>query len=212
MFRLTNLSSVNAENQERMFSKLKGIYATSSRRPGEHRAGVQPQAGSEVPDGKEQLKAKADDVQREKMAQKTISSNARERVREAVEKEGCHVNESQHAFLQSILKSADQNTQFQENTAQQFLYQQQLQQSQHHDARTMWWHPLMRKWPKSNEIKFKFKYTRGGGEEVRLPEVAGVPGVQEPGDHHEAERVQRQREARGSKKAMDRISVLFAVT
>ncbi|KAI8494012.1 Pyruvate decarboxylase 2 [Branchiostoma belcheri] len=70
------------------------------------------------------------------------------------------------------------------------------------------------KWPKSNEIKFKFKYTRGGGEEVRLPEVAGVPGVQEPGDHHEAERVQQQPEpeeaARGSKKAMDRISVLFA--
>ncbi|KAI8516563.1 Pyruvate decarboxylase 2 [Branchiostoma belcheri] len=113
----------------------------------------------------------------------------------------------------SKLKSADENTQFQDNTAQQFLYQQQPEQSQHHDARTMWWHPLMRKWPKSNEIKFKFKYTRGGGEEVRLLEVAGVPSVQEPGDHHEAERVQQQPEpeeaARGSKKAMDRISVLF---
>ncbi|KAI8493163.1 hypothetical protein Bbelb_291670 [Branchiostoma belcheri] len=89
-------------------------------------------------------KAKADDVQREKMAQKTMASNARERVSEAVEKEGCHVNESQHVFLQSILKSADQNTQFQDNTAQQFLYQQQPEQSQHHDARTMWRHPLMR--------------------------------------------------------------------
>ncbi|KAI8516466.1 Pyruvate decarboxylase 2 [Branchiostoma belcheri] len=38
--------------------------------------------GSEVPDGKEQLKAKADDVQREKRAQKIIASNARDRVAE----------------------------------------------------------------------------------------------------------------------------------
>ncbi|KAI8516457.1 hypothetical protein Bbelb_050380 [Branchiostoma belcheri] len=39
------------------------------------------------------------------------------------------------AFLQSKLKSADENTQFQDNTAQQFLYQQQPEQSQHHDAK-----------------------------------------------------------------------------
>ncbi|KAI8522139.1 hypothetical protein Bbelb_018930 [Branchiostoma belcheri] len=38
------------------------------------------------------LKAKADDVQR-KWARKAIASNARDRVSEAVEKEGCHVDE-----------------------------------------------------------------------------------------------------------------------
>ncbi|KAI8516537.1 Pyruvate decarboxylase 2 [Branchiostoma belcheri] len=117
--------------------------------------------GSEVPDGKEQLKAKADDVQREKGPR-----------RPSPQMQGTG-SEKQLKVVMSE-----------------------------------------RMWPKSNEIKFKFKYTRGGGEEVRLPEVAGVPGVKEPGDHHEAERVQQQPEpeeaARGSKKAMDRISVLFA--
>ncbi|KAI8516476.1 AP-5 complex subunit zeta-1 [Branchiostoma belcheri] len=40
LFRLSNLRSLNAESQERMFSKLKGIYAQSSRRPGEDGMGV----------------------------------------------------------------------------------------------------------------------------------------------------------------------------
>ncbi|XP_035662524.1 uncharacterized protein LOC118406544 [Branchiostoma floridae] len=95
---------------------------------------------------KEQLRAKTADVQREKTLQKTIASKAKECVEKAVEKEGCHVKESQHAFLQTMLKTGNDKMQFQDNSPQQFLYEQQLKQAQQHDARTMRWHPMMIRW------------------------------------------------------------------
>ncbi|CAH1263937.1 THAP9 [Branchiostoma lanceolatum] len=97
---------------------------------------------------KEQLIDKSKDLQREKRLQKTLASKAKDRVCDAVEKEGCNVNENQHVFLQSVLKAAKPKPgmQFEDGSAQQFLFQQQVKQSQQQDARTMRWHPMMIRW------------------------------------------------------------------
>ncbi|XP_078610651.1 uncharacterized protein LOC144881434 isoform X2 [Branchiostoma floridae x Branchiostoma japonicum] len=93
---------------------------------------------------KEQLKSKTADIQREKRAQKSLHLKVKQRVIESIEKEGCPVNNTQHSFLQTVMKST--TIPFPENTPQHFLFKQQLEQLQHHDSRSMRWHPMMIRW------------------------------------------------------------------